>query len=868
MSRFLIHTSRDAIYKVAVRSIFLVSIFLGVGISFAAPDKHEEDLIKAYQQLTALNKLTRAADQRGDRLEELALGTKCLHIAETAFGPDNQYTMMYLSGVAKLSYSTHDYQQSVIYCERFIKVYEKMPTSEPKELVLCLAQLALSYQAVGNFDQSESTYRKIIEVSRKHFGENSQLFALSNLHFAEFFVKTGRYESAETQYQKALAIFEAISGRDHLDTLGCLIGLANVYDNMVCYSKSEPLYRRALGIAEKNPDAVQAMEFTLSGLGGLYLHMGDYAKAEPLLEKALKLAEQAFGSEHVDVAHALNNLATLYTTIGTYEKVEPLLKRALKISEKLLGHDDPETLTCRQNLAGLYLQTQQNTKAESLSLEVLAASEKILGPTNPATARALERLAILNQLRLELTNAETLHHRALVIFEMTYGPDHPETQRVSFNLSSTLVMMGRTNEALAMEDKFSQAHIQELSEVLSFASEKQRLAYQTSVKPYTMAIAMEAGPQLALAILRNKCVVLDSILEDRRMAETATNSQDRAILERIATVKQQLGQSAFNTSQASSQKPAEARVSERRKLADEVDQLEGQLARKTSSLGAARRALGVTVEQVQKAIPTNAVLVEYIRYANFVGITKEEDRYGAVVIGASGQPRWVCLGSAPKIEENIRLYQKSVRPPLVKKNEVALDHTLRALYQQVWAPIEPLLPPGTKAIILSPDGDFNFVSFATILAPEDKFLAEKYSIRYVTSGRDLLRSVKLAESGEMAIFAGPTYSSTGLATPENSPVFLEPLPFLATNAVALEHKAKEWNWPVHVYRETNATEVQFNRLAFCIFPHMVSFCRQSLGLWSVHQMPVLSRNEPMPSVSCWLTQCGEAVWRLPEPRIP
>ena len=44
---------------------------------------------------------------------------------------------------------------------------------------------------------------------------------------------------------------------------------------------------------------------------------------------------------------------------------------------------------------------------------------------------------------------------------------------------------------------------------------------------------------------------------------------------------------------------------------------------------------------------------------------------------------------------------------------------LRTLHDQVWAPIEEALPEGTKAVILSPDGELNFVSFATLLTLAD-----------------------------------------------------------------------------------------------------------------------------------------------------
>jgi CHAT domain-containing protein len=104
------------------------------------------------------------------------------------------------------------------------------------------------------------------------------------------------------------------------------------------------------------------------------------------------------------------------------------------------------------------------------------------------------------------------------------------------------------------------------------------------------------------------------------------------------------------------------------------------------------------------------------------------------MIASKGEPVWVPLGAAPAIEKKVELYGKSVRG---KTDETTLHSVLRTLYDQVWAPIEEALPAGTKRVILSPDRELNFISFAILLSAADDFLIEKHSIGYVASGRDL-----------------------------------------------------------------------------------------------------------------------------------
>jgi hypothetical protein len=48
---------------------------------------------------------------------------------------------------------------------------------------------------------------------------------------------------------------------------------------------------------------------------------------------------------------------------------------------------------------------------------------------------------------------------------------------------------------------------------------------------------------------------------------------------------------------------------------------------------------------------------------------------------------------------------------------------LQALYGTIWEPIGQALPSQTNRIIISPDGQLNFISFATLLTKDKQFLA-------------------------------------------------------------------------------------------------------------------------------------------------
>jgi hypothetical protein len=167
----------------------------------------------------------------------------------------------------------------------------------------------------------------------------------------------------------------------------------------------------------------------------------------------------------------------------------------------------------------------------------------------------------------------------------------------------------------------------------------------------------QSGPHLADTVLHYKGVVLDSIIEDRLLAETSKAEANRQPVEELRLKKRGLAQLLLQATTAS---PGEAAPGGG-PGPDPGQAQWDKLAQRLTDFGQARRALTVTVEQVQAALPKNAVLVEYVRCQHYLAKSRFALRYGAVVFSADSPPRWVTLGSARDIEASLRRYQRLVR---------------------------------------------------------------------------------------------------------------------------------------------------------------------------------------------------------------
>ncbi|HEX4343450.1 MAG TPA: CHAT domain-containing protein, partial [Verrucomicrobiae bacterium] len=373
------------------------------------------------------------------------------------------------------------------------------------------------------------------------------------------------------------------------------------------------------------------------------------------------------------------------------------------------------------------------------------------------------------------------------------------------NLALNYFEQHKTNEMLQYADKAEQAHLKVLENILSFASEQQRLTYTAQNDPYVFFAAVNDGPRMAQTVLRHKAVVLDSLLEDRLVARASENPKDQNLIKQLAVAKQQMTELSMTPQKGLTADVLKKRAETNDALSGQIEQMEGTLAQKVTGFGHARRALTCTVDQVQKMIPPQTVLLEFVHYTSYLDQQQRQPHYGAVLLTSKGEPKWINLGAAGEIETNILHYQRDIRG-IDRTDDAGFSQLLGQLYKQTLEPLVAQLPADTKTIVISPDGWLNFVSFATLLVSSNQFLAEKYTIRYVTSGRDLLQAHVEPASQDAVFFAAPDYAAGGLITIPRTGLQLQPLPFLAKNTYDIIAEIKSWNWPVKIYSRAEATE--------------------------------------------------------------
>ena len=181
----------------------------------------------------------------------------------------------------------------------------------------------------------------------------------------------------------------------------------------------------------------------------------------------------------------------------------------------------------------------------------------------------------------------------------------------------------------------------------------------------------------------------------------------------------------------------------------------------------------VGLEAVQKQLIPDKVLLEFIGYHHHTdkGIVRY---YGIMVIGspsttlkgvAMGEPFWIPLGPAAEIDASIKEYET------VMRGKPGSDEILNNLWRVLLKPVYEVLPQSITNLIISPDSELSFVNMAALVDDHQTFVAQKFSIAYVSTGRDLLKANASATNNNLCIFSNPDFHNK-----PTTPIELEKLP--------------------------------------------------------------------------------------------
>ena len=615
------------------------------------------------------------------------------------------------------------------------------------------------------YDEALPLLERALEIRENILGPNHRDIAFTINNLAALFMNKGMYSKAEPLLQRALVIKEKVMGPEHPSVATSLSYLGSLYQIRGEYVKAEPIFERALRIYQKalgqdHPN----VGITFNNLALLYYDKGDYTKAEPLLQHALVIKEKVVGPNHYLVAGSLHNLALLYYDKGDYAKAEPLFQRALSIWDTAPESDHTDVAFALSGLARLYNSKGEYEKAEPLFERALAIREKALGPEHHAVAGPLIGLADLHRRRGDYAKAEPLYVRALALIKKTLGPEDIEVFKCLSGLALLYAAKGDIARAVEVRARANAVGERNLRVQLAYGSEREKLAYLALFAKdteITLSLHSQIAPDnpqaLDLAfttLLRRKGRVLDAMTDTIATLRRRANSEDQSLLDQLAEARLQLATLNLRESGAGNPNAYRTRLE---LLESAVEELEVKISSRSTEFRI--QSQQVTLATVQAAIPANSALVEFAVFTPQEPRTEKlrPPRYLAYMLPARGRPMCVELGEAATIDHAVEAWLRALRDP----NRTDVKRLARSVDDKVMRPIRSLLgrkPGETRQLFIAPDGLLNLIPFAALMDERNQYLVKRYTINYLTSGRDLLRlRTSLPSKNPPLVMANPIF---------------------------------------------------------------------------------------------------------------
>jgi CHAT domain-containing protein len=436
-------------------------------------------------------------------------------------------------------------------------------------------------------------------------------------------------------------------------------------------------------------------------------------------------------------------------TVGQYV-IQAVVLRLAKEDERALDEaDNLITESRRLSLAGKY------DEAIPLIERVREIREKMLGPEHPDTGNALNQLARL------------------------YAAKGDIAQALIFMAGANYVDERNLNLAAGPERRKFE-YPDQLDRLTDFTLSLQHLATPNDQQALDLAFT---------TLLRRKARGLDAMVDT--LAAFRRHDQDKELFDKLADARSQLAKLRSKEPDAYGPESFRRLV---KPLEDKISQIEGELSARSAAFRA--QVQPVTLDAIQAELPSDSALVEFAYFTPVDPKTgrSKPPRYFAYVLATRGKAKWIDLGEAAMIDQAVNLWREALRNP----NRSDADPLARAVDEKAMQPVRSLLGEmlgETRRLLIAPHGSLNLVPFAALVDEQSRYLIERYTISYLTTGRDLLRLQSPQPSnGNPLVVANPDFGGSaaiaerpgGREEREPGQILFHPLPGTTREALAIK----------------------------------------------------------------------------------
>lgn len=255
--------------------------------------------------------LIKAGDKAKDRYENEEAVTFYQDVLELT--DDEQDVTHASKGIGEIYQLKGEYEDALMYFE---DVKEK-----DAEVYRNVGKI---YQNMGDYDKALDMFDKGMEVAENDEGRAKLLNSKAWL-----FIIAGRYDEAEVEVEKCMAISEGVYDDVMAECYKTMGGISWYRGD---YESAERNYRKGLDAFKKLDDKKEESS-CLNNLGLVYQYKGELERAAKYYNRCLDITEEI--GERDGIAISLHNLGLVHHDKGELDKAKNYYERSLKIARSI-----------------------------------------------------------------------------------------------------------------------------------------------------------------------------------------------------------------------------------------------------------------------------------------------------------------------------------------------------------------------------------------------------------------------------------------------------------------------------------------------------------------------------------------------------
>ena len=738
-----------------------------------------------------------------ERIQEykksLKYAQKVLSIQEKTLGKTNKKTLQSYNTVSRLYTKLGNYNMALKYIQKTIDIKEIKFGKMDISTTLDYDQISSIYASMQDYEKALLFSEIALKIRKKNLAPENKYIVLNYNDLSFIYSQLGRYQEALKYRMKALRITQKTFGEEHLNTANNYSSLGMIYLSLGDYLKALEYQKKALKIREKilgrkNTDTAGSY----INIGMIYQLMRDYSKALKYYKQALSINEIVFGSDNLSTATSYISLGSLYSFMGRHSKALSYNRKALSSTQKVLGENNTATAVAYTQAGFSYQCLGYYQKASKYYHKALEINKKILGENNIAIASSLAGLGSLYNDKGDFTQSLEYYQKALSIVEYNSGKDHFLTGPNYYLVGSTYQNMHNQPQSHHYAQLAFDNFLLNRDKVFTILNSKQKEKYLKSTSgyitlllkssyAYIQELNTEGKDKESKQILQNganawlnyKGSIFDSENTIAMLYSSNKNKKLKAQIENLVTSKRYLAKLY-----QSLPKPKEREVWKKKinETEEKIAKLTNELASKADSFKQQQDLKSITYKDITSHLAKDELYIDYAKVENNYYLFSLDNKENISFIQ-------IDQNSSKEVDSLIKDFREDINT-ILKDNNIT-DEKLKVLTQSSKEKLSKLYtlviekPLGKTiknkpSLIISSDGALRLLPFETLYDKEKgKYLIEEKEIRYIPSGKELVRLYKYSKNktskGKKStiIFANPNFNSK-IASLSNEEQFITP----------------------------------------------------------------------------------------------